>query len=65
MKHIHQYETAHRPTLTEQVEEHGIKAAEMRRCRVCEKQMPFVLTKQGWFPLFEDREVDEKEILLA
>jgi hypothetical protein len=63
--HTHKYETINRPNVTPEIAVLGIKAAEIRKCDSCQKEMPFVFTKEGWFPLFEDLEVDEKDILLA
>jgi hypothetical protein len=65
MKHKHDYETVYHPSPTAEVKVIGVKATEIRRCKACQKEMPFVLTKDGWFQLFEDKEADEKDILLA
>lgn len=65
MKHRHKYETVTHHGITSELMELGIQAAEVRKCVKCEKEMPFVLTKKGWFPLFTEREADEKDILLA
>jgi hypothetical protein len=44
----------------------GIEAAEIRKCRECGKEMPFVLTRKGaWVQLFEEMDADEQDILLA
>lgn len=43
----------------------GIKAAEIRKCKTCQVEMTFVLTKDGWVQLFEDKEPDERDVLLA
>jgi hypothetical protein len=63
--HKHKYETINRPSVTPEIGSLGIKAAEIRKCDACQKEMPFVFTKDGWFPLFEEMEVEEKDILLA
>ncbi len=65
MKHRHDYETVYHPSPAAEVMVLGVKATEIRRCKTCRKEMPFVLTKDGWFQLFEDKETDEKDILLA
>jgi hypothetical protein len=66
MKHIHKYETISHHGITEELMDLGIKAAEIRKCRKCEKEMPFVLTQKGkWFPLFDDSQSEDKDILLA
>jgi hypothetical protein len=65
MKHKHDYEPVYHPSLTPEARELGIRAAEIRKCKTCQKETPFVLTKADWFPLFEDREYDERDILLA
>lgn len=63
--HRHDYEPVFHPTLTPRARELGIKAAEVRKCKSCQREMPFVSTDGEWFPLFEDREYDERDILLA
>lgn len=65
MKHVHDFEPFHHPELTAEAKALGIKAAELRRCRGCQKEMTFIWLKEGWFPLFKDKESDEQEILLA
>ncbi len=65
MKHKHRYEAIYHPALTSKTMALGIKAAEIRKCATCQKEMTFVLTKDGWFPLFEDKESDKQDILLA
>jgi hypothetical protein len=65
MKHKHDYEPVYHPSLAPGARELGIKAAEIRKCKTCQKEMPFVLVKDDWFPLFEDREYDERDILMA
>ncbi len=66
MKHVHKYETVSHHGITSEVMDLGIKAAEIRRCKKCNKEMPFVLIhKDKWVPLFDERESNEKDILLA
>ncbi|MFA4830388.1 MAG: hypothetical protein WC855_03140 [Thermodesulfovibrionales bacterium] len=65
MKHKHTYETISHHSPTPGTIKLGIKAAELRRCTACKKEMTFILTKEGWFPLFEDKEADKQDILLA
>ncbi len=66
MKHKHKYETLSHPAITSEVMEHGIQAAEIRKCGSCDKQTIFLLTKKGvWMPLFDETESGEKDILLA
>lgn len=66
MKHTHRYETISHHGITSELMDLGIKAAEIRKCKTCHKEMPFVLIhKDEWFPLFDDRESDEQDILLA
>jgi len=66
MDHIHKYETLSRHGIPSELMEFGIEAAELRRCKKCNKEMPFLLTKKGtWVPLFEERETAEQDILLA
>lgn len=46
--------------------EFGIEAAEIRTCRKCGKEMPFLLTRRGdWIALFAEAETDQQDILLA
>jgi len=65
MDHKHDYETVNRPSVTPEVGSLGIRSAELRKCRICEHEMPFVETKNGWFPLYEEKEAEEQDILLA
>lgn len=66
MKHAHKYEPIYHPGLTSEAKELGMKAAEIKKCTVCQKEMTFVLTKnEKWIPLFEDKEPDTQDILLA
>lgn len=63
--HVHEYEAISHPVPSAGARSIGIKAAEIRRCSRCQKEMPFILTKDRWVALFEDPDVDEQEILLA
>ena len=66
MKHVHKYETISHHGITSELMDLGIKAAEIRKCKKCQHEMPFVLTpKGGWVPLFDDREADDQDILMA
>ncbi len=65
MKHTHEYEVINHPDPTADVKALGIKGIEIRRCKTCQKVMPFVLIKTGWIQLLEDRESDKEDILLA
>ena len=66
VKHKHKYVTLSHPALTSEVMEHGIQAAEIRKCESCDKQTIFLLTKKRtWIPLFDEAESGEKNILLA
>ncbi len=66
MKHIHQYKTHLHQRLSKELANSGIEAAEIRRCRECDREMPFVMTRKGtWLPLFEESSSDEQDILLA
>ncbi|HSB52465.1 MAG TPA: hypothetical protein VLD40_07375 [Dissulfurispiraceae bacterium] len=65
MKHIHDYETVYHQIPTAEVKALGVKATEIRKCKTCQKEMPFVQIRDTWVQLFEDREYDEKDILLA
>lgn len=65
MKHRHEYESIYHPSPTTEAKALGIAAVEIRKCTVCHEEMTFVLTKSQWFPLFEDRESEDKDILLA
>jgi len=65
MDHKHQYETVFRHSVTPKPAELGIKAAEVRECKQCGKEMIFVYIGDEWAPLFEDVEREEQDILLA
>jgi hypothetical protein len=64
-QHKHEYEAVFHPALSAEARELGITGAEIRRCKACPKEMTFVLVRERWFPLFEEKEADEKDILLA
>lgn len=64
--HTHRYETVLRSGISHELMELGIQSAEIRRCKQCNKEMPFVMTRKGnWVSLFEETERDEQDILLA
>ncbi len=66
MDHIHKYESAFHHGISTELIEFGIKAAEIRRCQECGREMPFLLTRKGdWISLFSEIETDQKDILLA
>ena len=64
-KHRHEYESIYHPSPSAEAKALGIKAAEIRKCKICQKEMVFVLTKNEWFPLFEDQAFEEQGVLLA
>jgi hypothetical protein len=63
--HVHEYEAVSHPVPSPGARSLGIKSAEIRKCRKCEKEMPFILAKDRWVALFEDPDADDQEILLA
>ncbi|GAB4389623.1 MAG: hypothetical protein Kow0025_16150 [Thermodesulfovibrionales bacterium] len=63
--HRHDYEPVFHPSLTQEARELGLKGAEIRKCKTCGKEMPFVWIREDWVPLFEETERSEKDILLA
>jgi len=66
MNHVHKYESVSHHGISTELMEFGIEAAEMRRCKKCGKEMPFLLTKRGvWISLFAEGETDQQDILLA
>jgi hypothetical protein len=65
MEHKHEYEAYYHPYVSKQAKELGIKAVELRKCTKCEREMTFVLTNDEWIPLFEYKEGDEQDILMA
>ncbi len=65
MKHRHEYEPVYHPNPTAEMKALGIKAIELRKCRICREEMTFILTKDGLFKLFEEAVSDEKDVLLA
>lgn len=65
-RHIHTFETVTHHGVSDEARENGIQAAEVRRCKKCEKEVLFLENKKGlWFPLFEEEGSNEREILLA
>ena len=66
MKHVHKYEPLLHQRVAPDLAKSGIEAAELRKCRECGKEMPFLMTKKGvWVQLFEEKEPEEQDILLA
>ena len=65
MKHKHEFESVYHPTPSAEVKDHGILAVEVRRCKGCRTEVPFVLIKNKWLPLFEDKGSNDQDILLA
>lgn len=66
MNHVHNYESVSHHGISTELMEFGIEAAEMRRCKKCGKEMPFLLTKRGvWVSLFAESGTDQQDILLA
>lgn len=65
MAHEHEYETVERHAVSAKARELGIEDAEIRRCKVCDYDMAFVLAHGKWFNLFEESERDAGDILLA
>jgi hypothetical protein len=64
-EHNHNYEAYYHPNLSPKARELGIKAVELRKCTLCDKELTFILTDSEWFPLFEYKEANEQDILLA
>lgn len=66
MKHTHKYETVSHKGITSEAMGIGIQAAEIRKCNKCNREMIFLQTRKGeWIPLFDERESEQKDILLA
>lgn len=66
MNHIHKYESISHHGISTELMEFGIEAAEMRRCKKCGKETPFLLTRRGdWISLFAEEKTDKQDILLA
>jgi hypothetical protein len=66
MNHVHKYESVSHHGISTGLMEFGIEAAEIRKCKKCGREMPFLLTKKGdWVPLFAESETDQQDILLA
>ena len=65
-QHKHEFESISHPALSAAAIELGIRAAEMRECTVCKRQVPYIQAKDNrWVPLFMDESGDEQNILLA
>lgn len=65
-RHIHNFETVTHRGVTGEAMDNGIQSAEIRRCSKCKREAIFLMNKKGkWFPLFEEEESNEKDILLA
>jgi len=66
MKHVHKYEPLVHERVSAELAKAGIEAAELRKCRECGKEMPFLMTKKGiWVQLFEEKGSEEEDILMA
>ena len=65
MKHKHDFESVYHPNPSSEVKDHGILAVEIRKCKGCGTEIPFVLIKNKWLPLFEDKGSGDQDILLA
>jgi hypothetical protein len=66
MKHKHRYETFYHPVASPEAMELGIKSIEIKKCSICEKEMPFLLIRGNkWIPLYKEEEPYEEDILLA
>lgn len=66
MKHVHKYEPISHHGINPELMKLGLQSAEVRKCPKCQKEMIFVSTKKGdWFPVLDDRESEEQDILLA
>jgi hypothetical protein len=66
MKHVHKYEPLSHHGISPELAKLGLEAAEIRKCKKCGQEMPFLLTKKGaWVPLFEEAEGDQQDILMA
>lgn len=65
-EHKHEFEPISHPSLSAAAIELGIRAAEMRECRICKMQTPYIQTKDSrWVSLFKEETGDEQNILLA
>jgi len=65
MRHKHDFESIYHPTPSSEVKDHGILAVEIRKCKGCQEEVPFVLINHKWLPLFEDKGSGGQDILLA
>jgi len=65
MEHKHEYEAYYHPVVSEEAKELGIKAVELRKCTKCDKEMTFIRADDDWVPLFEYKEGDKQDILMA
>ena len=66
MNHVHKYESVSHRGISTELMEFGIEAVEIRTCKKCGKEMPFLLTRRGdWIALFAEDETDQQDILLA
>jgi hypothetical protein len=66
MNHVHKYESVLHYGVSTELSEFGIEAAEIRKCKKCGKEMPFLLTRRGdWISLFAEGKTDQQDILLA
>jgi hypothetical protein len=65
VEHEHEYETISHPSISSEAGTLGITAAELRKCRTCQKIIIFIMTSNRWIPLFDERELGEQDILLA
>ncbi len=65
-RHVHNFEAVTHRGVTDEAMENGIQSAEIRKCSKCNHEAIYLMNKKGkWFPLFEEEESNERDILLA
>jgi hypothetical protein len=65
MKHVHEYESTYHRSPSPEAKALGIDAVEVKKCKTCSYETINIVTKKGAFPLFEARDAEDQDILLA
>lgn len=64
-KHIHDDESISRSAISAEAAAHGVKDAQMLKCKGCGRITVRILTAHGWVALFDEQSSSGEDILLA